>query len=283
MLKQRLITAAVLIPICVLGILGLPTGVLSIFLAIVIAMGAWEWAKMIGLRSYLECGLYTFAVVISMLFLSWLTAYGYFFNVILLLAIVGWLVSLYLVQGYSGESSKFEERKGGGYSSRFYPDALIGVFILAPAWLAMVVIHSSGQHGPYYVLFLLVLIWGADGGAYFAGRKWGRRKLAPNVSPGKTWEGVLGALAITVLVAIVGGLMLGVSPSGLIAFVLLCLVTVLFSIVGDLMESMFKRRAGIKDSGSLLPGHGGVLDRIDSLTAATPFYAMGLLLQGIVQ
>jgi len=128
---------------------------------------------------------------------------------------------------------------------------------------------------------MMVLIWGADTGAYFAGRAFGKRKLAPQVSPGKSWEGVAGAMGVTVVVALVGGALLDVSGVALFGLVILSLITVAFSIVGDLMESLMKRRVGVKDSGTLLPGHGGVLDRIDSLTAAAPIFALGVSLLGI--
>jgi phosphatidate cytidylyltransferase len=130
------------------------------------------------------------------------------------------------------------------------------------------------------VLTLLVLIWIADSGAYFAGRRWGRRKLAPVVSPGKTREGVYGALAGGLAWGGLAGWWLGLSAGRAAGLVALCLATVLASVVGDLQESLLKRRRGLKDSGRLLPGHGGVLDRIDSLTAGAPVFAVGLGLLG---
>lgn len=156
---------------------------------------------------------------------------------------------------------------------------ITGLLVLIPAWTGLVWIHQLDR-GPYLVLSLLILIWIADSSAYFAGRRWGRHKLAPAVSPGKTREGAYGALA--------GGLCWGVTlafwyaPTGGlgIGLVLLCLVTVLASIIGDLYESLIKRERGLKDSGALLPGHGGILDRIDSLTAAAPVFALGLYVLG---
>jgi phosphatidate cytidylyltransferase len=148
-----------------------------------------------------------------------------------------------------------------------------GVVVLVAPWVALMGLRDD--FGPAYVLFLLLLIWVADTGAYFAGRRWGRRKLAPTISPGKTWEGVFGAGMATLAFALVGAAVLeeGARWPG---FVAVCMVTVGFSIVGDLFESMMKRQRGVKDSGSLLPGHGGVLDRFDSLTAAAPAFLLGL-------
>jgi phosphatidate cytidylyltransferase len=126
-----------------------------------------------------------------------------------------------------------------------------------------------------------VLIWIADTAAYFTGKAWGRRKLASRVSPGKSCEGVLGALAATSVFSVIGAFWVGFDPGEAVLFLLVCNVTVCFSVVGDLVESLFKREAGLKDSGSILPGHGGILDRIDSLTAAGPVFVLGLILMGV--
>ena len=131
------------------------------------------------------------------------------------------------------------------------------------------------EFGAGYVLFLLFLIWIADSGAYFTGRRWGQRKLALSISPGKTWEGVWGASLAALVFAMLGAVVLEVRMPWP-GFVILSMVTVGFSIAGDLFESMLKRQRGLKDSGSLLPGHGGVLDRVDSLTAAVPVFLLGL-------
>jgi len=150
--------------------------------------------------------------------------------------------------------------------------------VLVPAWASLVVIHGVDPQGPRLLLFLMVLIWVADSFAYFAGRRWGRTKLAPVISPGKTREGVYGALAGAVLCG--GGLVWLMPQGNPLLLILFCLLIVLVSVVGDLFESLMKRQAGVKDSGSLLPGHGGMLDRIDSLTAAAPLFLLGLLLLG---
>jgi phosphatidate cytidylyltransferase len=151
--------------------------------------------------------------------------------------------------------------------------AVAGLLVIVPMWLGVALIHADP--GPAYVLVLMLLVWGADTGAYFAGRAFGRHKLAPHVSPGKSWEGVAGGMAMTVAVAAMASWLLH-PMMGAPLFILLSLVTVAFSILGDLQESMFKRIVDLKDSGGLLPGHGGVLDRIDSLTAASPVFALGV-------
>ena len=154
--------------------------------------------------------------------------------------------------------------------------SLLGILLLVSAWAALLRLHARPETGPKLVLFLMILIWVADSGAYFAGRKWGTSKLAPAVSPGKTWEGVYGALIACTLFAVASALLLHTTGARITAFVAVCIVTILFSIVGDLQESLLKRQVGIKDSGRLIPGHGGILDRIDSLIAAGPVFLLGL-------
>jgi phosphatidate cytidylyltransferase len=153
--------------------------------------------------------------------------------------------------------------------------ALAGFITLLPPWVVLMDLHSMSAFGPPYALFLFVLVATADSSAYFAGRRWGRHKLAPRLSPGKTCEGAIAAIAATLLLALSGAALLGVRQRFL--FLLVCLVTAGFSIIGDLLESMLKRQHAAKDSGFLLPGHGGLLDRLDSLTAAAPVFLLGLL------
>jgi phosphatidate cytidylyltransferase len=154
--------------------------------------------------------------------------------------------------------------------------------VLVPAWalLTRILMINGPIRGPLWVLWLLTVVAGADVGAYFAGRAFGRLALAPRVSPKKTWEGLLGGLVCGVTVAVLGAAWLGVPR---LEFFWLGIVLVLASAVGDLTESLFKRFAGLKDSGQLLPGHGGVLDRIDALTAAVPFFVLGLIWFGFMQ
>jgi phosphatidate cytidylyltransferase len=147
-----------------------------------------------------------------------------------------------------------------------------GFLALVPAWVALAYLYLSKPAGPEMVLYLLGLVWAADIGAFFAGRTFGRVKLAPRVSPSKTWEGVLGGLIFGAVVAALGAAWLKQPRLG---FICLSVAVVFVSIVGDLTESMFKRYAGVKDSGALFPGHGGVLDRIDSVTAAAPVFLLG--------
>ena len=155
--------------------------------------------------------------------------------------------------------------------------ALLGVLALVLPWLAVVILHGSGEQGPIWVLVMMIVIWTADSTAYFAGRRWGRRKLAPAVSPGKTWEGLWGALVVVSLGLCGLAWWLGEGLVTGLSLLLLGLIVTLASVLGDLFESVLKRTRGVKDSGNLLPGHGGMLDRIDGFTAAAPLFTLGIL------
>ncbi len=270
-LTQRILTAIVLIPVVVGGVFLLPTAYLAPLLALIILLGGWEWARLAAIRS--PGGKLLFlGLLAAMLWLSSGLLSRPDLTLVLLLVAGGWwlLVTVDLIRRRQVEAA------GPGWSPL---RAAAGFIVLVPAWLAMMVLHGSGDQGPVLVIFLLVLIWVADSGAYFAGCRWGRIKLAPVISPGKTWEGVYGAVAGALFC---GGVLAwtGLVPGGMAVLLLICVLTTLVSVVGDLFESLLKRQAGVKDSGQLLPGHGGVLDRIDSLTAAAPVFLLGLLLTG---
>jgi phosphatidate cytidylyltransferase len=267
MLRQRIITALLLLPLALGGFFLLQDLAFALFIGLVICLAAWEWAQLAGLgtqplRIAYAAGV---AVLLCLLYLNPQLA-----AVVLLLAMFWWLLALLLVVGYP---------QSARYWLGAIPRLLIGLLVLLPAWQGLLLL----KHWPLgngLILAVMVLVWAADIGAYFAGRAFGRRKLAPRVSPGKSWEGVLGgmlaSLAITLAVALYrewNSLETGLALAG-------AALVVLVSVLGDLNESMFKRQAGLKDSSNLLPGHGGVLDRIDSLTAAVPLFAVLLALYG---
>jgi phosphatidate cytidylyltransferase len=156
--------------------------------------------------------------------------------------------------------------------------AVAGLVVLLPSWWLLVTLHATAR-GPALSLTLMSIVWAADVGAYGFGRWLGRRKLAPAVSPGKTWEGVSGGVFVAALVAAGAAQLLSLPVGALVA---LGVVTALVSVLGDLTESLFKRNVGVKDSGSLFPGHGGVLDRFDSFTAAMPLFVIGLIWLGVL-
>jgi phosphatidate cytidylyltransferase len=260
-LKTRILTAAVLIGLLLVVILWLPPVATKIAMTAVVLAGAWEWSAFLRLQRISARLLYVFAVAASLAVLWHLRLADPACVPVLVAALVWWVVALLWVV--------FAPRRVAAWSA-----ALAGLLALAPAWVALVRLRIDVPHGDQWLLFALCLVWAADVGAYFAGRTFGRVRLAPQVSPGKTWEGVLGGLALAALVALWGSWWFAVPVLQLVP---LCLGVVAFSIVGDLTESLLKRFSGLKDSGSLFPGHGGVMDRIDSLTSALPVLLLGLV------
>lgn len=267
MLRTRIITAAVLIGLLLIIILWLPPVATKFAMTAVVLAGAWEWSAFLRLRAVAGRALYVGAIAACLAVLWRLTLAEPACVLLLVLALVWWVVALLWVV--------FAPRRAASWSA-----ALAGVLALAPAWLALVRLRIDVPRGAQWLLFALCLVWAADVGAYFAGRSFGRVRLAPQVSPGKTWEGVLGGLVLAGLVALWGSHWFA---EPLLPFVPLCLGVVAFSIVGDLTESLLKRFAGLKDSGTLFPGHGGVMDRIDSLTSALPALLLGLVVLGVAR
>lgn len=273
MLKQRVLTALVLAPLTIWAIFSLPeTGFIILLLAI-FSVAAWEWSRLSGLT---QPGARLFYVVVLFALMG---AAGFasssqpvvvdgLYLAIALLWILA-LFGLFYYQSHEVTRSGFNFFK-----------LLVGAGVILGPFAALLVLRHRDPFGPQWVLYLLLLIWVADSGAYFAGRAFGKHKLLYNVSPGKSWEGVAGGLAGCLILALIAGWWFKLTMPGYAWFVLISLVVVLFSVAGDLVESLFKRQAGVKDSGHILPGHGGILDRIDSLTAAAPVFAGGLYLVG---
>ncbi|MFC3150463.1 phosphatidate cytidylyltransferase [Litoribrevibacter euphylliae] len=266
MLKQRVITALWLAPLAIVGIFFLPFEYFALFVAGVVMLGAWEWANLAGFEKQ---GL---RVVYSALMGGCM--YGLYqlpeLN-ILSIGLGWWVLALMLVLAYPGLSKLWASK---------WARLAIGFLILIPCWKGLLFLKQQ-PNSEIVLLYICLMVWGADIGAYFAGRKWGVSKLAPRVSPGKSWAGFWGGMASALIIGLGVGLWISMPAEQLALLMLVSAVTVAVSVLGDLTESMFKRFRGIKDSSQLLPGHGGVLDRIDSLTAAVPVFALLLLLFGI--
>lgn len=260
-LKKRILTAIILIPIFIFLLFYLSPTYFLFFTVLPALLGAWEWSRLMGIEKIVWR--YVYIILIAYLLFSMVFVFA---PIVFFIAFLCWLWAMVLIIRYPNKSE---------WSDSIIWRGIVGIFVLIPCWVAINFIRNQ-PHGVYILLFLFVLIWGADSAAYFTGKKWGKTKLAPKVSPGKTWEGCGGALFFSFCWAWVVFL---VEPSlwqkGY-SVILLAFTTVVFSIVGDLFESMLKRQVNLKDSGNLLPGHGGLLDRIDSLTAAAPIFALGL-------
>lgn len=260
MLKTRVITSVVSILALGVVLFAIPRQATELVIGLLILMAAWEWSGFLGLSANISRISYviligllcavpysvpaTVPTVLQVAFLWWFAAFIWtLFFPTPIPAVVRWIC---------------------------------GVLVLVPLYTALVKLLD---YGPLYLLFTLVIVWAADAGAYFAGKRFGRVKLAPSISPGKTWEGVFGGMLLVIVLSIAVGNTADVNIAVLLPF---CLAVAALSIVGDLTVSMFKRTAGVKDSGTLFPGHGGVLDRVDSVAAAAPLFTLGIGWLGLV-
>lgn len=268
MLKQRVLTALVLAPVALAGIFLLPLAYFQWFILAIMIIAAWEWADLCHIEPQGFRWSYAMLVAAALIFIISIMSVPAHFT--LLVACGFWVAALLAVVRYPA---------GLGLWSPKVTRILMGVLVLVPTWQGLVLLKAIAPDGKL-LLLLMLLVWGADIGAYFAGRAWGKRKLAPAVSPGKTWAGLMGGVTCSLLIALGLSIYWQLPMADLVSLMLVCAVTVLASVLGDLFESMLKRHRGIKDSSQLLPGHGGVLDRIDSLTAASPVFALGTSLIG---
>ena len=279
MLKQRIITALILAPLALFAILFLPLSGFEACIALVVGLGAWEWANMSGIHARPVKAIYTAFILTCCALLAiyvpteqiWFQ--GQLDNIyrnILAVAAAWWVLSLFMIIAYP--------RYTAIWRNNVVIRCLFGVLTLVPTWVAVVSLRTSlydvdPLYGASLIFYVLGIVWAADIGAFFVGVKFGRHKLRPNVSPGKTLEGLLGGVGASSAIIAFAALHYQVDPGRIWLHIVIGGLTVGVSALGDLNESMFKRCAGIKDSGKLLPGHGGILDRIDSLTAAFPVFA----------
>ncbi len=260
MLKERVITALIAVAVLLLVLFVLPQAAVQIVIGLLILAGAWEWSGFLGSRSTALRAGYVILIAILMVLSAWLAPHidGLLFQV----ALVWWACALVW--------------------TLFYPTPIpaavrwiAGVLVLLPLYSALIVLYLAS---PAVLLGALLIVWAADTGAFVAGKLFGRVKLAPQISPGKTWEGVIGGLLTVAVLAAAGGWFFDLRIGVLVPF---CLAIACTSVVGDLTVSMFKRTSGLKDSGTIFPGHGGVLDRVDSVAAAAPLFALGISWTGL--
>jgi phosphatidate cytidylyltransferase len=265
MLRSRVLTALALALLLVVAILYSPPRVTAAILGLILLVGAWEWSAFLAVQRRWRVLYVLLLVAGGLAGFYWTLESPRRFLWALGVAVVWWSLALLWIVG--------APQRGGRYTA-----ALAGVLALLPTWIALVRIDTLWPQGAQWTLFILGLSFAADTGAFFAGRQFGRVPLAPLVSPKKTWEGVVGGMLFALAVGAFGTVWFGLPP---LRFVPLCLAAAAFSIVGDLTESLLKRHVHLKDSGRLFPGHGGVLDRIDSVSAATPVMALGLIWLGV--
>ncbi|RUO77336.1 phosphatidate cytidylyltransferase [Idiomarina seosinensis] len=283
MLKQRILTALLLIPVALYAVFLLPLWGFSLFIQAVLMLGAWEWSPLMGVTRKSGRIAYTIAVGAIIGILSFFVPYQHLWTdgsldpliyYTILLGGIWWVCALALIVNYPSSRRMWSRTRS--------IVGLFGLLIFVPTWAALVTVRSINidvqpYFGGWVVLFILLLVWAADVGAFFAGVRYGRNKMMPAVSPGKTMEGLCGGISLAFVVMMVVSHWTKIPADQFTGYYLTGLFTVVASVFGDLNESMFKRAAGVKDSGSILPGHGGILDRIDSLTAAVPIFTLAYL------
>ena len=255
MLRQRVITAVIAVAILALVIFVVRPLFAELIIALVVLAGAWEWSSFLGAVTLVTRIFYVIFIASLMAIIGMIWPDGV--EVVLLIAVIWWFIALFWAFVYPTPIPRIVRW-------------LCGALVLVPLWAALVRLYHAN---PSLLLFVLLIVWAADVGAYFAGKQFGRVKLAPSISPGKTWEGVIGGLVLVALLALARSIWFDNDMAVIVPF---CLAVAGASIVGDLTVSIFKRTAGLKDSGTLFPGHGGVLDRVDSVAAAAPLFALGL-------
>jgi phosphatidate cytidylyltransferase len=277
MLKQRIITALIMLSVFLAAVVFLPLPGLAVLFAIVVALGCWEWSRLAGWEATHSRVIYVLVLLFAMAALYQYCQLGNSpsqaqVQPFLGLACLWWSIGLLWLKSYPASGAIW-----GNVAMR----SLMGLLVLVPAWMSAVFLLSFPKGGMLMVMMIVVTAT-ADVGAYFTGKNLGKHKLAPKVSPAKTWEGFWGGIFCTLLLAVLVWYWLPVrfAHVGLTAVITVFVATALASVVGDLVVSMVKRESGVKDSGKLLPGHGGVLDRLDSICGAAPVFALGLLLAG---
>ncbi len=266
-LKLRIVTGVILAASALLGVLLLPSSVFAIVaLIIMVALGGWEWSRLVGLSN--AQGVVFLAGLIMVSLSVYLVAdlrWAY-----IVTGVLWWFAVLVLLAIYEKESLLYKKSRWILRLSAF--------LVLVPAWAALVVLH---KYFPLLVIYLIFLVAIADSGAYFSGKAFGKTKLAPELSPGKTREGMFGGLIGATIWSVLATQFFNLPASDWLYFILLSVAVALLSVAGDLFESLIKREAGQKDSGKILPGHGGILDRIDGLLAALPLFTLGIFWGGI--
>lgn len=277
MTRTRLIAALIMASVAISAILLLPTEWLMALTAVVFMLGLWEWFDLADIEDTLARAVLLLAHLALMVVLVWASrsSRGFSFALLELVTLIG-VIWWFLALMWLGRRQFASDHATHARVFKLFAGALA----IIPAWCALAWIHASTPNGHFWLLTALMVVWAADSGAYFAGRQFGKHKLAPLISPNKTIEGLVGGLLAGVTAGVVMSLLAGATTAQLPLVALVSLVAALFSVVGDLFESLLKRHAGVKDSGNVIPGHGGILDRLDGVLAALPAFALGKAVLG---
>ena len=277
MTRTRLLAALFMTPLAVAAVLWVPTPWLVALAAVLFLAGLQEWLRLAEIDDALQRTTLLVLNLALMVAIVWASRSSTGFSLVLfqvatVVGVVWWLFAMLWLKHYEFASDHDTH-------ARMFKLAA-GTLAVVPAWCALALIHGSTANGHRWLLIALLVIWAADSGAYFAGRHFGKHKLSPRISPNKTIEGLVGGMLASLVIALAAAPFAGATVAQLPAVALVVVVTVGFSVVGDLFESLLKRHVGAKDSGDLIPGHGGILDRIDSVLAALPVFALGKGLLG---
>lgn len=267
MFWTRFISTIVLAPLVIWGILAISLPTFEIITALVMLLVAWEWAGLIPIKTAYNKIVYLLLLLGFFGIIQFVQQPLY----ILFVGVLWWLVSIFLLARYELYESKTNQR---------ILHALYGLLAIAPCWVALNTLRAE-PNGAQMILLFLLMLWSTDIGAYLVGSRFGKTRFSPKLSPKKSIEGAVGGLVLMLLVAIGGILWLHIPASQWISYFLAAIVLFVFSIIGDLFESLLKRKAGVKDSGKLIPGHGGIFDRLDSMLAAAPVFTFAVLISHI--
>jgi len=271
-MKQRIITALLVTPFAIALILYVPVVYVAAIIGGLCLIAAWEWTRLSGMHSRPLRAVMVAAAALTMIAL-WCCASLPVWWTFIAIGCAWWVVAFFWLRSFSFAASPTNEHTA--------MKLIAGALTVLPAWAGLMRIQLTQDTPHTWALYSLFIVWAADSFAYLAGRSFGRNKLAPQISPGKTREGVYGALAGVAVVAAIGGWLLGVRDLTLVLLIVVSLISVSFSVIGDLFESLLKRHAGVKDSGAFFPGHSGVCDRLDGVFAALPIFALGKAMLGL--
>ncbi|MDF1797002.1 MAG: phosphatidate cytidylyltransferase [Coxiellaceae bacterium] len=265
MLKQRILTGIVLLALCIIVLFWFNLIEFAVAIALMALAMAWEWSALAGIKDTWQRCMYLLACLMLIVLFAIIPSF-----IVLVASVVVWCILIWVVTRYGrGKQTLLIE------NPMFI--ALIGLLTLPMLWVAMTRLFAV-ENGRLWLLYSLIVVWAVDIGGYFCGRQWGKRKLCELVSPKKTWEGVIGGMVCLLPISILAAWVLKLPYRYWVWLVIASFVAAIFAVFGDLFESVLKRHAGVKDSGKLLPGHGGVLDRMDGVIAALPVMAVACVL-----